>query len=185
MEYLDVTDELGQPTGETVERSRAHREGIRHRTAHVWLLRRKDSRVQILLQKRSACKASYPGCFDISSAGHIPAGCGWEESALRELREELGVILPAEALIPAGVRTVCADTVFRGVPFHDRQVSRVYAAWTQLEEADFTLQQEEVESVLWMDFDACEDAVLQNTIPHCIFPGELTILRSALGIPRK
>ena len=39
MELLDVVDENGIPTGETVERSIAHAKGIRHRTSHVWLLR--------------------------------------------------------------------------------------------------------------------------------------------------
>ena len=33
MEILDVVDETGAPTGETVERTEAHREGVRHRTA--------------------------------------------------------------------------------------------------------------------------------------------------------
>ena len=32
MEILDVVDETGAPTGETVERAEAHREGVRHRT---------------------------------------------------------------------------------------------------------------------------------------------------------
>ena len=41
-EYLDIVDEKGNPTGETVERSLAHGEGIRHRTAHLWLIRRKE-----------------------------------------------------------------------------------------------------------------------------------------------
>ena len=38
MEYLDIVDENGQPTGQVVEREYAHRHGIRHRTSHVWLL---------------------------------------------------------------------------------------------------------------------------------------------------
>ena len=37
MELLDIVDEKGNPTGETVPREVAHREGIRHRTAHVWI----------------------------------------------------------------------------------------------------------------------------------------------------
>lgn len=41
MEYLDIVDEVGNPTGEIVEREYAHRHGIRHRTSHVWLLRKK------------------------------------------------------------------------------------------------------------------------------------------------
>ena len=52
MEYFDIVDENGDPTGETVERSFAHQNGIRHRTAHVWLFRKENGNVQILLQKR-------------------------------------------------------------------------------------------------------------------------------------
>ena len=84
MELLDVVDENGIPTGETVERSIAHAKGIRHRTSHVWLLRRRSEGVEVLLQKRSDNKDSFPGCYDTSSAGHIPAGVDFEDSALRE-----------------------------------------------------------------------------------------------------
>ena len=90
-EWLDIVDEEGNPTGKTVERSAAHREGIRHRTAHVWLARIREGRPQLLLQKRSRDKDSHPGCFDMSSGGHIPAGVEYLPSAIRELQEELGV----------------------------------------------------------------------------------------------
>ena len=52
MEILDVVDETGAPTGETVERAEAHREGVRHRTSHVWIARNRNGRIQLLLQKR-------------------------------------------------------------------------------------------------------------------------------------
>lgn len=68
-EYLDVIDDNGNLTGEMVDREVAHRDGIRHRTSHLWLLRKKDGALQILLQKRSADKPSFPNCYDISSAG--------------------------------------------------------------------------------------------------------------------
>lgn len=88
MEILDIVDEKGVPIGKTIERAIAHAEGIRHRTSHVWLLKRSPEGVQILLQKRSKNKDSFPGCYDISSAGHIPAGEDFVPSALRELRIE-------------------------------------------------------------------------------------------------
>ena len=88
-EMLDIVDENGVPTGQSVPRTTAHAEGLRHRTSHVWIVRRKNGRVQVLLQMRCAAKDSYPGCYDISSAGHIPAGAEFVGSALRELREEL------------------------------------------------------------------------------------------------
>ena len=81
MEYLDLVDEKGNPTGEIVSRNAAHREGLLHRTAHVWIVRECDGRTQILLQKRSMKKESFPGLFDTSSAGHIPSGCDPERLA--------------------------------------------------------------------------------------------------------
>ena len=104
MEFLDVVDENGNPTGEVVSREKAHREGIPHRTSHVWIVRIKGGRLQILLQKRSDDKDSYPGCYDISSAGHIPAGKDFVESALRELYEELGVKAQPKDLVVCGQR---------------------------------------------------------------------------------
>ena len=64
MEYFDICDERGLPTGEVVERSVAHREGILHRTAHVWIIKKVEGRWQVLLQKRSKDKDSrYIGTF--------------------------------------------------------------------------------------------------------------------------
>ncbi len=90
MEIFDIVDEKGIPTGETIERTQAHEKGVRHRTAHIWIVREQDGKAQLLLQKRSAEKDSFPGRFDTSSAGHIQAGDEPEESAIRELHEELG-----------------------------------------------------------------------------------------------
>lgn len=86
MEIFDVIDKDGNPTGETVTREQAHTEGIPHRTAHIWILRKKEGRIQVLLQKRSKNKDSFPGMFDTSSAGHIQAGDEPLESALPRTR---------------------------------------------------------------------------------------------------
>jgi isopentenyldiphosphate isomerase len=176
MEILDVVDENGMPTGETVDRVTAHRDGVPHRTAHVWIARRKGSRVEILLQKRCKDKDSFPGCYDISSAGHIPAGIDYIPSALRELEEELGVQVSAGELIDCGPMHKVIDTSFRGNPYHDRQFCRVYLLWLDREAEDFTLQQEEIEEVRWMEYENCRKAVAENTIPNCIDLEELHIL---------
>ncbi len=176
-EYLDVIDENGNLTGETVAREVAHREGIRHRTSHLWLLRKKDGVLQILLQKRSADKPSFPNCYDISSAGHIPAGGEFASSALRELDEELGITAEERDLIICGERKVVWDCVFQGKPFHDRQISRVFMMWCDLEEEQFHVDPVEVDSVRWMDFEACMQGVEQNTFLNCISLEELQMVR--------
>ena len=179
-EILDIVDENGEPTGETVDRETAHLKGVRHRTAHVWIFRKRAGNVQVLLQKRAEHKSSYPGCYDISSAGHIPAGVDYIPSALRELQEELGVTASPDELHFCGIRCIENDDVFFGKEFHDRQVSKVYALWKDQDEADFTLQTEEVDSVLWIDFAECVERVQKNSFKHCIVMEELMILKRYL-----
>ncbi|WP_294470193.1 NUDIX domain-containing protein [uncultured Ruminococcus sp.] len=180
MEFLDIVDENGEPSGGIIDRETAHLKGIRHRTSHLWLLRRRGGSVQILLQKRAENKASYPACYDISSAGHIPAGCGYVPSALRELKEELGADAQADELICIGRRTIVSDEIFFGKEFHDRQVSKVFVLWRDMDEAEFSLQKEEVDSVRWMDFDECFESVSNNTIRHCIAVEELMMIKEYL-----
>ena len=178
-EMLDVVDEHGMPTGKIVPRERAHREGIPHRTSHVWLLRCREGSIQILLQKRCESKESWPGCYDISSAGHIPAGVDFLPSALRELEEELGVEAPPEAMILCGNRWARADGFFHGRPFHDREYARVFALWFDQEASDFRLQKEEIDAVRWMELDEALAAVKKKTIPNCIYPEELELVKAA------
>lgn len=181
LELFDIVDENGEPTGETVERTLAHSRGIRHRSAHVWLLRKRQGRVEILLQKRSRNKDSFPGCYDISSAGHIPAGEDYISSALRELKEELGEEAAPEELHFCGIRHIRYEENFYGKPFRDNQVSKVYVLWRDKEPEEFTLQREEVEEVRWFDFYKCMELVKENGIPNCIMMEELEMIRRTLA----
>ena len=181
MEILDIVDEEGIPTGETIEREIAHSQGILHRTSHVWLLRKKNNKVQILLQKRSDNKDSYPGCYDISSAGHIPAGVAFKPSAIRELKEELGYDAKVDELICCGTRRIKFEEMFHDQLFIDNQVSNVYVLWCDLDEDEFILQKEEVSEVKWFDFDLCYQDVKDNTIHHCIYLEELDLVKNILN----
>lgn len=177
-EYLDVVDENGQPTGAIIERAAAHREGVPHRTAHLWLVRTLDNRIQVLLQKRAMTK-SFPGCYDISSAGHIPAGQDYIPSAIRELKEELGLIANGADLIVCGDMTIFWDDVFFGVPYHDRQYTRIFLLWADVDKDKFILQKEEVADVLWIDLEECIRAVDAGTLENCIAIEELQMVQRA------
>lgn len=176
MEYLDIVDENGNPTGEIIDRKSAHELGIWHRTAHVWIVRRKEGRLQVLLQKRCEEKDAFPGCLDISSAGHIPAGDEYIPSALRELAEELGAYSRAEELFFCGERRIGYDGVFHGKAFHDRQHTRVYVMNLDMDEDEFSIQEDEIESVRWMDFEECMESVEGNSFRHCIEMEELLMV---------
>lgn len=176
MELIDIVDENGLPTGETIDRTDAHRTGTRHRTTHIWIVRRREGRVQILLQKRAKYKDSFPGCYDISSAGHIPAGVDFIPSGLRELQEELSIVIDPSQLIECGLHRTFAQKEFHGHPYVDNQVAKVFLLWKDMETCDMTLQEEEIESVMWMDFEECKEAVRTRAIPHCIDIAELEML---------
>ncbi len=185
MELLDIVDKSGRPTGLTVDREIAHQEGIRHRTSHVWLLRRKENTVEILLQKRSREKDSYPGCYDISSAGHIPAGVDFVPSALRELKEELGLDAAPEELVYCGQRRFSCHAIFHDRPFWDNQISNVYALWRDVEPEALTLQTSEVEEVQWFPFRACLAAVRSGSLPSCIYVEELELVAAGAGLVKE
>lgn len=181
MEYLDIVDENGFPTGEIVERDYAHLNGVMHRTSHVWLLRKRNEEIEVLLQERCSTKKTYPGCLDISSAGHIPSGVDFIPSALRELKEELGIEVNADELIPIGHRIIKRDGIFFNTPFHDRQYSNIYILWCNKNEDEFTLQKEELSAVKWFNLDKCIEAVKNNTIKHCICIDEILMIKEAVN----
>lgn len=176
MEYFDIVDHYGNPTGDIIERGEAHRKGVAHRTSHVWIVRRKQDKVQVLLQKRCMTKDSYPGCYDISSAGHIPNGSEYDESAIRELSEELGVDIEPKQLIECGILRIRCDEEFHGEIFHDKQIAKVFLLWLDWDEDKFVVQKEEIDEVRWFDFSDCKKAVIENSIPNCILLDELKLL---------
>lgn len=183
MEMFDVIDEDGTPTGVIKERGVVHREGALHATSHVWIARpNHKSGYDILLQKRSACKDSHPGCYDISSAGHIAAGDGPLESALRELHEELGIAAKPEHLLEFGVQYKNYEGEFYGKPFRDRQRSVLYLYKEPIDTDLIALQESEIESVMWMDYKEALEAIRNHRIPHCIYEEEFLKLGDALGI---
>ncbi len=181
MEYFDIVDENGVPVGGTVSRSEAHEKGILHRTAHVWVIRKDGRGYDVLLQKRSMQKDSFPGLYDTSSAGHIPAGEEPLPSALRELSEELGISALPEQLQYAGTFRIKYEKEFHGRMFRDNEVARVYVYTEPVEIADLTLQKEEVDEVRWFDFqEVCREIRSGDRSRFCVPPGGLDVLQEFL-----
>lgn len=94
-EYIDILNKKGEPNGETCLKSEAHKKGIYHASAHIWIF---DNDKNVLIQKRAANKDTFPNLWDISVAGHISAGEAPLTSALREVEEEIGMIISKEQL---------------------------------------------------------------------------------------
>lgn len=169
MELFDVCDLNGRPTGEIVSRAEAHRNGILHRTAHIWIIREKDGKTEILLQKRSRNKDSFPGRFDTSSAGHIDAGDEPLESAQRELMEELGIFAKKDELIFAGTFRIDYEEVFHGSPFRDNEVAFVFVYERPVDISKLTLQEEEVEAVEWFELEqTISEIEINHNKKYCV-----------------
>ena len=177
MELFDIIDENGDPTGQTIERSSAHAEGIPHRTAHIWIIRRRNEKTEILLQKRSRNKDSFPGKFDTSSAGHIQAGDEPMESALRELEEELGIHAESADLQFAGKFPISFAREFHGKIFRDEEIAFVYIYDHPVEIDHLTLQKEEVEEVQWFDLEETYQQCSQHRDKFCVPLGGLQLVR--------
>lgn len=179
LELFDIRTPDGKVTGKVKERSEVHHDGDLHGTSHVWIVRDNDKgSFDVLLQKRSANKDAYPGCYDISSAGHIPAGSDFLESAIRELKEELGIVANKEELIFIGMISRYIETEFYGKPFNDNEISAVYIYQNEININELKLQKEEVESVVWMDYNTCIERMKNKTLKHCIFWNEFQMLKT-------
>ena len=170
LELLDLLDENGEPSGQVRERTLVHLNGDWHRTSHVWGVRR-----------RSRGKDSFGGCYDISSAGHIPAGQDYLESALRELKEELGIAAEPEDLRLVGVHDGRYEGEFHGRIFKNHEKSHVFAYEKPVEIEKLKLQKEEVESVKWMRIEDVLAAVKAHDPGYCLFEDEIEMLSEVLA----
>lgn len=94
-EYIDILNDQGEKTGKTCLKSEAHKKGIFHASVHIWIF---DKNKNVLIQKRAADKDTFPNFWDISVAGHISAGEKPLSAALREVEEEIGLIVTEEQL---------------------------------------------------------------------------------------
>jgi isopentenyldiphosphate isomerase len=142
MEYFEVVDEQGNPTGAVQERALIHARGFWHQTVHIWVYRPGGD---ILLQKRSLRKESHPGLWDVSAAGHVAVGESALQSALRESREELGLVIPPDRLrfIAKTRRTMVS---LEGA-YIDNEFTSVYLFCFRGEEGDLSPDPEEVEAI--------------------------------------
>ena len=132
-EIFDVVNERDEVVGRAPRRE-VHRTGLMHRAIHVFVF---NARGEIFLQKRSMSKDSSPGLWDSSASGHLDSGEDYDACAVRELREEIGLVISAP---PRRVFKVspCAETGQEFVWLYEGA-----------SEGPFTLHPEEIERGDW------------------------------------
>jgi 16S rRNA (adenine1518-N6/adenine1519-N6)-dimethyltransferase len=85
-------------------RSEVHGNNFLHRAVHILIF---NEAGEVYLQQRSRWKDRHPLKWDSSAAGHVAASESYDETARRELKEELGVSVPLQKIskLPAAQRT--------------------------------------------------------------------------------
>ena len=147
----------------------------------MWIVRGSAAGHDILLQKRSMEKESYPGLYDTSSAGHIPAGDEPLGSALRELEEELGIAAEAEELSYAGTFSIRYEKTFHGRLFRDNEFTTVYVYDRPVDTGALVLQKSEVDEVRWFGLDEVWEEIARSRERFCVPIGGLRVLREYLS----
>jgi isopentenyldiphosphate isomerase len=93
-EYIDILDNnTGEPTGERRSRAEVHKLGLWHRTVHIYVFRKFNNRLELLVHLRSKNKNLKPDKWDTRIAGHLKAGENWIEAVSGELYDEIGLKL--------------------------------------------------------------------------------------------
>lgn len=132
-EIFDVVNEHDEVTGQAPRRE-VHARGLWHRAVHVLVF---NERGEVFLQKRSMRKDTARGKWDSSSSGHLDTGEDYDACAVRELREEIGLLLaqPPRRLFKVDA---CKETGW--------EFCWVYQCES---EGPFTLHPDEIETGSW------------------------------------
>jgi len=94
-EIIAVVNEDDEVVGKST-RKEVHEKGLLHREASVFIV---NSKGEVLLQQRADNEK-----WDASASGHFPYDMSYEEGALKELGEELGIIATNEDIEFLGER---------------------------------------------------------------------------------
>ncbi|MGW6461044.1 NUDIX hydrolase [Streptomyces sp. NPDC055078] len=86
-EILDVVDASDRVVGRA-SRGEVYARGLRHRSVFVQV---RDARGRIFVHRRTAGKLVFPSLYDMFVGGVVGAGESYDDAALREAEEELGV----------------------------------------------------------------------------------------------
>lgn len=132
-EIFDVVNERDEVIDQR-PREEVHLRKLSHRAIHLLVF---NTAGELFLQKRSMQKDTHPGVWDSSVSGHVDSGETYDDCAVREAEEEIGLKLRAapERLFKIDS---CDET--------DQEFVWVYRCSA---EGQFELHPEEIESGGW------------------------------------
>jgi 8-oxo-dGTP pyrophosphatase MutT (NUDIX family) len=86
-EIVQIVDRNNIPV-QSLPRGIMRQQGLTHRASYILVF---NAQGHIFIQKRTLTKDIYPGFWDIAAGGVVLAAETYDESAVRELHEELGI----------------------------------------------------------------------------------------------
>jgi isopentenyldiphosphate isomerase len=175
-EFLNLIDSHSRLTHAAKPRSLVHRDGDLHPTVHIWLIKRRDMGLYVLLQKRSHEKVINPDCYDVSAAGHVSQGGEFRHAAVRELKEELGIDITGNQLELIGLR----NNYYSKGDIKDNELSAVYLCRENIDADKLVLQSSEVSEVCWVEIDEFLSIMKVEDLPNCISMEELSMIKKAV-----
>lgn len=130
-------------------RGEVHRRRLFHRAVHILVF---NSAGEVFIQRRSRFKDTCPLQWTTSCSGHVDAGESYDEAAVRELGEELGIQITSAADL---------DFLFRQSPCREtgQEFIRVYKLiW----DGKMRLPPEEVEEGRFLETDQLDGWILRE-----------------------
>ncbi len=140
----------GVKTDAVISRDEAHRTGVWHGAFHCLIIGEQNGRGNALFQKRSMAKKIAPGKFDVSVGGHYAAGEDAAVAGPREIKEELGLDIRFEDLVPLG-RRVFVYCFTPGIT--EQEFQDVFLLYRTIDPAKLALQREELGGVIEMNVE--------------------------------
>jgi len=161
-ELIDICDETNKLLGIQKMKSEAHKNGLWHRSSHVWIY---NSSGEILLQLRADNKEMYPNMWDISAAGHVDAGEEPIVAALREMEEEIGLSIKQEDL--EFFKIIKVQAVYKEIV--NNEFDYVYFLKFDGDINKLALQKEEVAKIQFLSIDKIKEELQEypeKYVPH-------------------
>ncbi len=93
---LEIVDDNDTVIG-VRSREDIHALGLRHREVHLWFVTPNND---IIFQRRSAFKDTFPDLMDATVGGHVEVGQTYEQAAIVEAQEEAGLLITPSQLKP-------------------------------------------------------------------------------------
>jgi isopentenyldiphosphate isomerase len=91
----EVLDEAGHKTGEILDKTIVHQQGLWHEVVNAWVV---NSRGDILMQLRGPHVELSPGVWDVTAGTHLHLQEEPVDAAVRALKAEIGLTVAADQL---------------------------------------------------------------------------------------